>query len=75
MISCLVVIAILGAFLTYNTREVSLDGITKDSKYMVVGKKNVFVVYEDKLTLKIPFEVNINKETQVLDLVKKKKLF
>jgi hypothetical protein len=37
---------------------------------MVIGKDNVFVVYEDKLALAIPFEVQINGEQTIADLDK-----
>lgn len=41
-------------------------------KYMVIGKENVFVVYGDKLALQIPFDINMNKEKTLGDIVKTK---
>ena len=40
-------------------------------RYMVIGKKNLFVVYEDKLAVKIPFEISLDKEKTVGDYVAK----
>ena len=39
-------------------------------RYMVIGKKNVFVVYEDKLSLTIPFAIQINGDKTIADLDK-----
>jgi hypothetical protein len=37
---------------------------------MVIGKSNVFVVYEDKLSINIPFTVHLNSEKTIGDLDK-----
>ncbi|UUV18987.1 LytR family transcriptional regulator [Fusobacteria bacterium ZRK30] len=39
-------------------------------RYMVIGKENVFVVYEDKLSLSIPFDIQLNGEKTIADLNK-----
>jgi len=39
-------------------------------RYMVIGKENVFVVYEDKLSLNIPFGIQIGGEKTIADLDK-----
>lgn len=42
------------------------------SKYAIIGKENIIVVYDDKLALKVPFEVQIDKNQTYADLVKVK---
>ncbi|MEI6857426.1 LytR family transcriptional regulator [Psychrilyobacter sp.] len=39
-------------------------------RYMVIGKENVFVVYEDKLTLSIPFGIQLDGDNTIADLDK-----
>ncbi|WP_300327926.1 LytR C-terminal domain-containing protein [Fusobacterium sp.] len=39
------------------------------TRYMLVGKKNVFLVYEDKLAIEIPFEIQLDKEKTLGDLI------
>jgi len=39
-------------------------------RYMVIGKENVFVVYEDKLSISFPFDIQIDDETTIEDLYK-----
>ena len=39
-------------------------------RYMVIGKENVFVVYEDKLSLSIPFDIQLDGEKTIADLDK-----
>lgn len=41
-------------------------------RYMVIGKDNVFVVYEDKLSLSIPFEIQLDRDKTIGDLDKVK---
>lgn len=70
---------ILGSFiflflvlaLIFNTVRSNRD-IEKWEKYMLVGKKNIFVVYGDKLVVKIPFEISIDKDVTFKDLAKVK---
>ncbi len=37
-------------------------------RYMVIGKENVFVVYEDKLSLSIPFDIQLDGDKTIADL-------
>ncbi|OQY42579.1 MAG: hypothetical protein B6227_01580 [Fusobacteriia bacterium 4572_74] len=37
-------------------------------RYMVIGKENVFVVYEDKMSLSIPFDIQLDGEKTIADL-------
>lgn len=39
------------------------------TRYMLIGKKNVFLVYEDKLAIEIPFEIQLDKEKTLGDLI------
>lgn len=39
------------------------------TRYMLVGKENVFLVYEDKLAIEIPFEIQLDKEKTLGDLM------
>ena len=32
----------------------------KMTRYMLVGKENIFLVYEDKLAIEIPFEIQLD---------------
>lgn len=41
------------------------------SKYLVIGKKNIFVTYDSKLALRIPEDVYIGNEKSVADYIKK----
>lgn len=65
-----VLIALIG-LLIYN-----LIGGNKDIKewdrYMIIGKDNIFVVYEDKLAIKIPFDIQVDKDISFRDLIKVK---
>ncbi|MCI6152999.1 LytR C-terminal domain-containing protein [Fusobacterium perfoetens] len=42
------------------------------SRYMLVGKQNIFLVYEDKLAIEIPFDIQLDKEKTIEDLIKVK---
>ena len=46
--------------------------LDKNSRYLIIGKSNLIAVYEDKLAVKIPYEINISKDETVEDLVKDK---
>lgn len=41
----------------------------KMTRYMLVGKENIFLVYEDKLAIEIPFEIQLDKEKTLGELV------
>lgn len=53
-------------FLNFNNAKIKLE---KDDKALVIGSKNVFAVYEDKLIVKIPKEISINSNETIKDLV------
>lgn len=39
-------------------------------RYMIIGKENVFIVYEDKLSLSIPFGIQLDRDKTIADLDK-----
>lgn len=41
-------------------------------RYLVIGKENVFAVYGDKLIVRIPFEISVDRDVTFKDLVKVK---
>ena len=46
--------------------------LDKNSSYLIIRKRNLIAVYQDKLAVRIPFEINIDKDTTVRDLVANK---
>jgi hypothetical protein len=62
----------LSAALIYNILKENAE-ITTWDRYMLLGKENIFLVYEDKLAIKIPYEISINKEKTFRELVDGKK--
>ncbi|MDR1835604.1 MAG: LytR C-terminal domain-containing protein [Fusobacteriaceae bacterium] len=68
-----IVIIVVLAFILFrkltNTKPVILDSTKKQ---LVIGKSNLIAVYENKLALTIPFEVNANKDETFGDIVKKR---
>ncbi|MGL5088790.1 MAG: LytR C-terminal domain-containing protein [Cetobacterium sp.] len=71
LILALLVIGILGVFLGYNLNRDS-KRLEDWDRYAVIGKNNIIVVYEDKLAVKIPFDVQVDKETTIKNLVDSK---
>lgn len=67
----LIFLIILIGTLVYNLIRGNKD-IKDWDRYMIVGKDNIFVVYEDKLAIKIPFDIHIDKDISFRDLVKVK---
>lgn len=65
------VLFLLIGMLIYNLINGNKD-IKDWDRYMIVGKDNLFVVYEDKLAIKIPFDIQIDKDISFRDLVKVK---
>ena len=43
--------------------------LSKDEKVLIIGKQNLFAIYEDRLAVKIPYELYIDSEETVEDLV------
>lgn len=71
MLLAIVAIVTLGIFLTYNLNN-SNKQLKDWDRYAIIGKNNVIVVYEDKLAVKIPFDVQVDKEKTIRDLVNSK---
>lgn len=71
IISILSIVVALVILFVKNTNERNRE-MGDYSKYAIIGKENIIVVYEDKLALKIPFEVQIDKNLTYADLVKSK---
>lgn len=47
--------------------------IEKDGRYLIFGKNNVIAVYEDKLAVKIPYELQLNKDEKIGDAVRSRR--
>lgn len=66
-----VVLVVLIGTLIYNLISGNKD-IKEWDRYMIIGKDNIFVVYEDKLAIKIPFDIQVDKDISFRDLIKVK---
>ena len=64
----LVLTAILLVLLFLNFRGNNIK-LSKDEKVLIIGKQNLFAIYEDRLAVKIPYELYIDSEETVEDLV------
>ena len=64
----LVLTVILLALLFLNFRGNNIK-LSKDEKVLIIGKQNLFAIYEDRLAVKIPYELYIDSEETVEDLV------
>ncbi|MGL5963875.1 MAG: LytR C-terminal domain-containing protein [Fusobacteriaceae bacterium] len=71
IISVLSIVVILLMLFAKNINERNKE-MENYSKYAIIGKENIIVVYDDKLALKIPFEIQIDKNITYADLVKQK---
>lgn len=67
---------LLGAIIFLIAVLVLIYNILSDNKetekldrYALIGKKNIFLVYEDRLAIKIPFEIQIDKDVSFKELV------
>lgn len=67
----ILIIAALGGFLFINSMRKNPE-LDKNSSYLIIGKENLIAVYQDKLAVRIPFEINIDKDTTIKDLVANK---
>ena len=65
------IIIALTVFLFINMNDGNRD-LDKNSRYLIIGKSNLIAVYEDKLAVKIPYEISISKDETVEELVKNK---
>ena len=64
----LILTAILLVLLFLNFRGNNIK-LSKDEKVLIIGKQNLFAIYEDRLAVKIPYELYIDSEETVEDLV------
>ena len=64
----LVLTVILSVLLFLNVRGNNIK-LSKDEKVLIIGKQNLFAIYEDRLAVKIPYELYIDSEETVEDLV------
>lgn len=67
----LIVIVALTGFLFANSFRKNPE-LDKNSSYLIIGKENLIAVYQDKLAVRIPFEINLEKEITVGELVSNK---
>ena len=67
----LVVIVALIGFLFANSFRKNPE-LDKNSSYLIIGKENLIAVYQDKLAVRIPFEINLEKDITVGELVSNK---
>ena len=65
----LVLTVILSVLLFLNFRGNNIK-LSKDEKVLIIGKQNLFAIYEDRLAVKIPYELYIDSEETVEDLVR-----
>lgn len=65
------IIIVLTVFLFINMNDGNRD-LDKNSRYLIIGKNNLIAVYEDKLAVKIPYEISISKDETIEELVKNK---
>lgn len=65
------VLLLLGAIFLLN-RYFNGKTEVKYQKYLVIGKENIFVVYDEKVSLKIPQDTYIGQEKRVSDYLNKK---
>gem|GEM_PF-180877 len=64
----IVLTIILSILLYFNFRGNNIK-LSKDERVLIIGKQNLYAVYEDKLAVKIPFELYIDSEETVENLV------
>ena len=64
----IVLTIILSILLYFNFRGNNIK-LSKDEKVLIIGKQNLFAIYEDRLAVKIPYELYIDSEETVEDLV------
>ncbi len=64
LLMVVVLVTTLSGLLYFNI-NLGKEKIVDIPRYMVIGKKNVFVIYEDKLSLSIPFGVQMSSEKTI----------
>ncbi|MGF6907787.1 LytR C-terminal domain-containing protein [Fusobacterium sp. PH5-44] len=71
VVGALVIVALI-FLLIRNLTSKKIYKIDLTKRQLIIGKSNMFAVYEDKLALVIPFNVNANKEETFGDIIKRK---
>ena len=66
LVLVLTAILLVPLFLNFSGNNIKLS---KDEKVLIIGKQNLFAIYEDRLAVKIPYELYIDSEETVEDLV------
>lgn len=67
-IAIIILIIILITLLCLNMCKKDIT-ISKNDRTLVIGKQNLFAIYEDKLGVKIPFELSTDSSSTIKDLV------
>lgn len=67
----MILIGSLSAGLAYNIQKENKE-VAEWDRYMLLGKENIFVVYEDKLAIKIPYDLHRDKDKTFGELAKAK---
>ncbi|MGL5125739.1 MAG: LytR C-terminal domain-containing protein [Fusobacteriaceae bacterium] len=65
------IIVALVVFFVKNINDKN-SSIGEHSRYLIFGKENIIAVYEDKMAIKIPYEIQVDKKETFKDLVKMK---
>ena len=68
----LIAIAALLFLLIRNLRTEKVTKLDMTKRQLLVGKSNLFAIYEDKLALSIPFEISANKDETFQEIVDRK---
>ncbi|WP_291258895.1 LytR C-terminal domain-containing protein [Fusobacterium sp.] len=71
ILTVLFVIVALVVFLFANSLRKNPE-LDKNSSYLIIGKENLIAVYQDRLAVKIPFDINMDKEQTIRELVNDK---
>jgi len=66
LVLVLTIILLVLLFLNFRGNNIKLS---KDEKVLIIGKQNLFAIYEDRLAVKIPYELYIDSDETVEDLV------
>ncbi len=71
ILTVLFIMVALVVFLFANSLRKNPE-LDKNSSYLIIGKDNLIAVYQDRLAVKIPFDINIDKEQTIRELVNNK---
>lgn len=67
----ILIIGILGGFLFANATQKN-PKLDKNSNYLIIGKKNLIAVYQDRLAVVIDYDINLDRDNTFGDLVGQK---